>query len=70
VFHPDLVPWKLVEEKGDAWNDCYLVGDQMVVNGEDGYSSKEILVGGPFGEPAVDLVREVFNGEIFKHEEK
>lgn len=67
VFHPDLVPWKIVEEKSDDWNACYLIGDQMVINGENGYSSKEILVGGPFGEPAVDLVRKVFNGEIVQH---
>ena len=69
VFHPDLVPWKLVETKSDQWNACYEIDNQLVMNGEDGYSSRELLVGGPFGDPAIDMVREVFNGEMVRHAE-
>ncbi len=64
VFHPDLVPWKLIEERSTEWNACWLIGEQEVINGEDGYSSREILAGGPFGDPAIDLIRDVMGGEI------
>jgi hypothetical protein len=64
VFHPDLVFWKLIESKSDEWNACWLIDELEVINGEDGYSSREILADGPFGDVVVDLVRDVMNGEI------
>ena len=64
VFHPDLVPWKLVEEKSSEWNACWRIGNQEVINGEAGYSSREILIGGPFGDEVIDQIRKLFDGEI------
>jgi hypothetical protein len=64
VFHPDLVPWPLIESKSTEWNACWLIDELEVINGEDGYSSGEILADGPFGDVVVDLVRDVMEGEI------
>ena len=44
VFHPDLVPWKLVEGYGD-WSAVYEIEGKKVINGEDGFHSKEISAG-------------------------
>lgn len=61
VVHPDLVPWKMTG--GGVWTAEY----DGILNGEDGYSSKELLfTDGPFGDYEVDKVRSVFGGEIVK----
>ncbi len=41
-MHPDLVPWKLSGGFGD-WSAAYQIEDEEVINGEDGYSSAELL---------------------------
>ena len=64
VLHPDLVPWRLLSDKSTGWNATYLIDGKDVVNGEDGYSSTEILAGGPFNDAVVDRVRQAFNGEV------
>ncbi len=64
MFHPDLVPWNLREEKCSEWNACWIIGNQEIINGELGYSSREILAGGPFGDEVIDEIRDLFHGEI------
>ena len=44
VFHPDLVGWKLAGGKGD-WSAVYEIEGKEIINGEDGYHSKEIAAG-------------------------
>lgn len=43
VLHPDMVPWEL--KGGDGVNGHYVIGGELVINGEDGQSSREILEG-------------------------
>jgi hypothetical protein len=64
VLHPDLVAYKLLSDKSTGWNATYLIDGIDVVNGEDGYSSREVLAGGPFGDLTVDRLRKAFNGEV------
>jgi len=63
-LHPDLVPWELDYEQCTVYTAAYKIGEQVVLNGEDGYSSKEVLAGGPFDDAVVDLVRSTFKGEV------
>ena len=66
VFHPDLVPWKLVGGYGD-WSAVYEVDEQRVVNGEDGYHSSEIVANLPLvlaNDPAVMAIRNKFDARI------
>jgi len=60
VLHPDLVPWKQVEEKSTEKTACYLIDGVEVLNGEEGKSSLEILEG------QVGLVKSVFEGVEIK----
>ena len=66
VLHPDLVPYELdmKSDLGGEHSAVYLIDGKPVVNGEDGYSSKEIITGGPFGDATIDMVRKTFNGRI------
>lgn len=66
VFHPDLVPWKLVGGSGD-WSAVYEVDGQRVVNGEDGYHSSEILANLPLvlaDDANIAALREKFGARI------
>lgn len=47
VMHPDMVPWQLKHGHGE-WSAVYVIAGQHVVNGEDGYSSAEILANPEF----------------------
>lgn len=66
VLHPDLVPYELdmKSDLGGEHSAVYIIDGKPVVNGEDGYSSKEIIAGGPFGDAIIDMARRVFNGRI------
>ncbi len=66
VLHPDLVPWTLDMGSGlgGPYDGVYIIDGRKVVNGEGGYSSKEILAGGPFNDATLDMIRETFNGKI------
>ena len=66
VLHPDVVPWTLdmSTSLGGQFSGVYIIDGRPVVNGEDGYSSREVLNGGPFGDAVVDMVRSTFNGKI------
>ena len=64
VVRPHLVPWELVPEKCTDNTACYIVRGQEVMIGEEGYTLAEVLSGGKLNDEKVDLVREVFDGEI------
>jgi hypothetical protein len=66
VLHPDLVPWKLSGGFGD-WSAAYEVEGQEVINGEDGYSSAELLANLPLAlsnDKNVIALREQFGARI------
>lgn len=67
VLHPDLVPWEM-GEAADEWTAVYKIEGKEVKNGENGYSSREILTmvekGIEFNVDGVDAVRGVFGGEV------
>lgn len=61
VLHPDLVPWPRVGGSEGAAH--YKIGDRVVINGDDGYLSKELLAdAGVCGAPMVDLIKATFEG--------
>lgn len=66
VLHPDLVPWALDMSNplGGDYSGVYIIDGKPVVNGEGGYSSKEILAGGPFNDATIDMIRKTFNGKL------
>lgn len=64
VIRPHLVPWKLMPEKSTKYTACYVIDDQEVMVGEEGYTLSEVLSGGQLNNEIVDHVREVFDGEI------
>lgn len=63
-FHPDLVPWQLDLEHTTEWTAAWVMDGTTVLNGEDGYSSEQILAGGPFIDAVVEKARRMFNGRI------
>lgn len=70
VFHPDLVPWKLVGVSGE-WSALYEIYDgqtgREVINGEDGYSSSELLANLPLAlsnDENLMALREQFGARI------
>jgi hypothetical protein len=42
VLHPDLVPWD-IETAHDEWHAIYIVNGKPILNGADGYHSKELV---------------------------
>jgi len=54
ALHPDLVPWKLIEEKSTEKTACYEIDGVEVMNGEEGKPSAELLRGN------IGLVESVF----------
>ena len=64
VIHPDLVKWKLDQDKSSRWTAAWVIDGRVILNGEDGYSSWEVIIGGPFHDPVVDMARDLFDGEI------
>lgn len=44
VIHPDLVNWKLIEDKSTQWSACYEIDGQQVLNGEGGKPSWYLLL--------------------------
>jgi hypothetical protein len=66
VFHPDLVPWKMVGASGD-WSAVYDVDGKKVINGEDGYQSKELAANLALvlaDDPNVNALRQGFGARI------
>lgn len=70
VFHPDLVPWTLAGGSGD-WSAIYEIYEgqtgREVINGEDGYSSSELLANLPLAlsnDENVMALREQFGARI------
>lgn len=57
VLHPDLVPWKRIENMSTEKTACYLIDGIEILNGEEGKSSFEILEG------HTGLVKSVFEGK-------
>jgi len=65
VLHPDLVPWPRLDCDED--HALYLIEGREVVNGPGHYTSKEIISGPTScGDPAVEVVREVFCARIVR----
>jgi hypothetical protein len=66
VLHPDLVPWKMVDGYGE-WSAIYEVDGKQVINGEDGFESRELLVNLPLalcGDKTMETLRDFFDGRI------
>ena len=66
VLHPDMVPWKLVGGSGE-WSAVYEIDGNQVINGEDGYASKELLANLPLAmsnDENVAALREKFGARI------
>jgi hypothetical protein len=42
VLHPDLTPWQ-IEPAHDEWHAIYIVNGKQILNGADGYHSKELV---------------------------
>lgn len=57
VLHPDLVPWKLDQDKSTEWSACY----DGTMNGEDGHDSKTMLM---LDDKNVRTVVEIFSGTV------
>lgn len=65
VLHPDLVPWKMLD--GLEWSAQYEIAGKTIINGEDGFSSNELLSNLSAclsGDAGLMALREAFNGEI------
>lgn len=61
VLHPDLVPWPHVG--GGETEAHYKIGERVVVNGPEGYSSKELIVNpNACGQAIIDAARLAFPG--------
>lgn len=62
VLHPDLVPWKMKDSTME-WTAVYEVDGHVVINGEEGFSSQE-LIDDPKGctEPMVGAVKKIWPG--------
>lgn len=43
TLHPDLVPWQLLEDKSTESTAAYLINGQIVMNGDGGVSSRELI---------------------------
>jgi hypothetical protein len=67
VFHPDLVPWELVNSESTETSACWIIEGKKVMNGEDGYKSAELLANLPAClscNPVIADLRRAFNGRI------
>lgn len=66
VLHPDMVPWTMAGASGD-WSAVYEIDGKQVINGEDGYTSKELLANLPLAmsnDENVAALREKFGARI------
>lgn len=65
VLHPDLVPWKLVEDQSTESVAVYDIDGVLIKNGEGHFASSEIVAGGAMcADPAIQSLREEFDGKI------
>lgn len=68
VFHPDLVPWLLDTDASTDSTACWVVkSGEVIMNGEDGYKSTEILANLPAClscDQVIADLRRAFNGRI------
>lgn len=62
VLHPDLTPWELETDLGVGTSAAYRMEDgQLIINGNDGYSSQSIVDGS--WQPILE-VQKTFNGKV------
>lgn len=62
VIHPDLVPWEF-EGSDDGLHVTWTIGDRKILNGPDGYKSREILANpAACGESMVEAAKFEFPG--------
>lgn len=62
VLHPDLVPWEM-EGSEDGLSVTWRIGDRAIVNGPDGYKSREIVANPEAcGDPFVEAAKASFPG--------
>jgi hypothetical protein len=62
LIHPDLVPWEF-EGSEDGLHVTWRIGDRLILNGPDGYKSREIVANpAACGDPMVEEVKAVFPG--------
>lgn len=60
VIHPDLVPWKM-EGSEDGLNVTWDINGRKIVNGPDGYKSREIIANAAAcGDPMVEAAKAAF----------
>jgi len=60
VLHFDLIPWAVSEEDSTEKTACFIIDGKNVLNGEEGFSSLEVLEG------KIGLVKSVFEGAEVK----
>ena len=67
VIHPDLVPWKM-EGSEDGLNVTWDINGRKIVNGPDGYKSREIIANAAAcGDPMIEAAKAAFpDAEIIK----
>lgn len=60
ILHPDMVPW-VMEGSDDGHSVKWKIGDRWVVNGKDGYKSREIIANAEvLDDPVVLSVKALF----------
>ena len=65
VLHPDMVPWELVAGQGSKYVAAYRVDDDVVLNGEGHFKSRELIANAQACTmPDLIKAREIFDGEI------
>jgi hypothetical protein len=69
TLHPDMVPWKMVDSEYE-WTAIYEINGQQVVNGEEGFSSKELIANADgCTNQAVQKIKEIWPGaRVVKHD--
>jgi len=64
VVHPDLVPYDR-KEADSKWETIYIINDKEVLNGEAGYSGKEIIANPDMcASGTLDVFRKTLDGRI------
>ena len=67
VFHPDLVPWELINSESTESTACWIIDGKKMMNGEGGYRSTELIANLPAclsGDPVLESLRRVFDATI------
>lgn len=60
VIHPDTVPWQMLTANEDN-HAVWVIGDREVLNGPNGYKSREIIANpAACGDPVVEEAKRLF----------